>query len=136
MTVEEQTNSGDDAMKTTAWVTSRRVARGILGLLGVLLALGIAIVGDAATLSKAHRDCAALIGSEVPDRADRGSALPSAVAAACGADGTAARFLSESVLAMQVNPQVGGFLLVGCGIGGFVYLGVRRRKTGAHETSA
>lgn len=123
-------------MKTTAWTTSRRVARGILGLLGVLLALGVAIVGDAATFSKAHRDCAAVTGSEVPDGANRGSALPSAVAAACGADGTAARLLTESVLAMQVNPQAGGFLLVGCGIGGFVYLAVRRRKAGAQETRA
>jgi hypothetical protein len=123
-------------MKPFARSRSRSGARVFLGLLGILLAMGIAILGDAAIFTEANRSCASAAGAMVPRGADQGRVMRSTGAADCTAEGRVVRLVAESVLAMQVNPQLGGFLLMGCGIGGFVYLAVRRRKTGEHETRA
>ena len=113
---------------------STRLARTLLGLLGVLLAvsLGFAVFEDAATMTLVGSGAASARAGDLPV----GSAIvheaavssPANPGWALGAGAAVTGVTTEWGLAPRAKSELGAFLLLGSGISGFVVLSLRRRR--------
>ena len=113
---------------------STRLARTLLGLLGILLAgsLGFAIFEDAATMTLTDNGGESASAADLPvahaigHEAAIGS--PANPGWALGAGAAVTGVTSDWGLAPRAKSELGAFLLLGSGITGFVVLSLRRRR--------